>query len=265
MKYTLLIYLFLLVSCGRATKQEIIYSNLAGESSQKEIRELLFQKMNHPPAIQTYFEYVEDINQRAISPLVDEFTILNKSSISYSDFVFQTSDNLEINSRIAAYILLGNEIDVEGDCDLKDSYIVDDISFLNNSLQASTEEIEDYACIYSTIPVSNDLGEHIASINSFFETIDLEVSEDHTISLIRIYVHNPSKHLRYIEHAGVLVEKFNDLVFLEKYGSNYPFQVTKFDNRTQLIHYLLDRPTLQSSKALVPLIYENTTLISPTS
>lgn len=267
-----LLYLFfiislsLLSSCGRNTSNEILYSNLNGDSSQKEVRELLAQKDIHSAHIKTYFNYVNDINQRAISPLVNNFSPMTKDSISYSDFVYQTSDNLEINAKIASFILINDNVEVESNCNLEDSYLIDDISFLNNTLQLDDEDINSYACLFSTISVpEGDLKEHISSIDSHFNAIDLEISDDFNISMIRLYVHNPTKNVRYVQHAGILIEKYKDLLFLEKYGLNYPFQATKFDNRTQLIHYLLDRPNIQVSTSLIPLIYENNKLISPSS
>lgn len=256
----------LLTSCSRNTSNKIMYSNLQGDSSQKEVRELLAQKDVHSTHIKTYFNYVNDINQRAISPLVNQFVPMTKDSLTYSDFVYQTSDTLEINAKIAAFILLMDAIDVDTICNLEDTYLSDDISFLNNTLLLENEDINSYACLYSSVSVSEgDLKEHITSIDTYFKTIDLEISDDFNISLIRLYVHNPNKNVRYVQHAGVLIEKYRDLLFIEKYGLNCPFQATKFDNRTQLIHYLLDRPNIQTTSSLIPLIYENNKLLSPTS
>lgn len=260
MKSFLILLLFFLYSCS-APSHPIQYSNLASSKSTKQVRELLVQQKISTSHIDTYFSFVQDINSRSASPLQDDFTAMNNETISYNRFVFQPSDTLEVNSKIATFALLQDCFSTKQTHFNDDSRLSDDISYLENTLSLKKETIELYQALFQSIPVklNSTLGEQIKTIQNTMEQADLKYEREEHLFLIRIYLHSPLTQTRYVEHAGVLLEKYNDLVFLEKIGTYLPFQATKFSNRTQLIHYLLKREaiTKQSDTALPPIILEN--------
>lgn len=255
------IILLVLLLCGCASKEkEILYSNMAGKESINEVREALAQRKVSSSHITTYLDWVEDLNNRVATPLQDEFVPMNSSKVSYANFVYQSTDFLEVNARVASYVLFQDCVSSKLDTYYEDSLLLDDLSFLENSLSMKDKQIDTYIALYQTIPLDSatSISEHITCIMEQMENSKVEFHNQNKFTLIRVYAHNPIKNVRYVEHAGIVIEKNKDLLFLEKYGLSYPFQATKFDNRVQLIHYLLQRePKYISDKVLAPIIFEN--------
>ena len=54
-------------------------------------------------------------------------------------------------------------------------------------------------------------------------------------------MHDPYEQKRFVGHSGILVSLEESFIFIEKYSASNPFQVSKFNEKQEVIDYLLSR------------------------
>lgn len=269
------------------TKQEIVYSNLADEASQKEVAALLTEHGISKEQAEVFMDWVTDFNGRVSEgKLAGGFQPMEETGVSYDtlNVDYKTIDEAktmpeeeqagtaedlmvseeiapEANCRLTSYLLMQPWIQTNGKQLEHDTILMFDIEAIDTYAPFHMEEADrsNFISLFNWIPLegADTLEAHIAKIQQAWKEREIQITGD-GISLINVYLHNSFDDTRFVGHTGVLLESADGLLFVEKYGPAYPFQATKFQNREQLKTYLLARPDLYGDETeLKPIVMEN--------
>lgn len=273
-----LFVVLLCVGCSSHTAQQThddaagngygVYSNLVDVSSQKEVIDLLESHGVTSEQTDTLLSWVYDFNSRVTSdPLPEGFHAMEEAGMDYHGLIIQNkeaADGLiepEANCRLTSYLLMKDAIQTNGKHADNDTFLMFDLEAVDTSepFSLSEEERSHFLSLFSWVPVdgTSTVEEHAARIQNAWKDREIQIDGDGR-SLITVYLHSPLEEVRFVGHTGVLLETENGLLFVEKYGPQFPFQATKFQNREELKQYLLGRADLYGDETeLPPIIMEN--------
>lgn len=251
--WILLLSLCLLAGCSASG---FSYSNLGGSAVQNEVKEVLEANGVSQEQVDTWLSWVNDYNDRVISgSLVD---VYKRGEADYSNIIADSGS--DSNCRFTAFELMKHLISTNGDCDLNDTYLMFDLEYIQNdeTFADLNNRINDYTTLYNQVSVKkHTLKAHKKAILKAMEDRNVQFKKSN-LSLIRIYLDSVYDHCRFVGHAGVLVDEGDELLFIEKYSYEAPFQVSKFKSRTELKEYLLSRQDLYGDdEELAPIVMEN--------
>ncbi len=256
-----------------ASSQTIMYSNLVDESAQNEVAGLLQHHGIAKEQTDTLISWAEDFNSRVTSePLPEGFRPIEKKGPNYQGLIIQNKEAQdgwiypEANCRLTSYLLMKNLIQTNGTAVDNDTVLMFDIEAIDTyePFKLGQEERKEFVSLFSWVPVdgADTLQDHVARIQTAWKDREIKIDGE-GISLITVYLHSPFDQVRFVGHTGVLLETEEGLLFVEKYGPQYPFQATKFQNREELKGYLLGRADLYGDETeLAPIILENDRVIS---
>ncbi len=277
-----LLSLLLCVGCGSQTHekpentvsddQKIVYSNLVDPTSQQEVATLLKGRGVSDDQIDTLLSWADDFNARVTSaPLKEGFQTMKKTGVDYSGLLIKNKEESdgfidpEANCRLTSFLLMKDRIETNGKTAADDTILMFDAEAIDTyePFRLSEEERSKFLSFFGWVPVqgAQTLEEHTACIQKAWAEREVTIGGE-GISLITVYLHSPFDQVRFVGHTGVLLETEEGLMFVEKYGPQFPFQATKFHNRDELKQYILDRPDLYGDKTEVaPLVFENDHLL----
>lgn len=263
---TLFIVSLFLTACSYTKNKDIVYSNLGNQQSQEEVIEILKKHGVKNEQLKIFKSWINDYNSRIKSgELKNKFVKLESTIPNYEnlDLVLKHDKNNEMlteaNCRLTSYLLMKNMINTNKKNLKHDSFLMFDIEAIEKEPQFSmtkTQE-ENYKTLFNLVPVSGDIESHKKAIKKAWKDRNIRI-RGKDISLVSVYIHSEQDNIRFIGHVGVLINTKDGLLFVEKFGSLYPFQATKFSSREELKKYLLSRPDLYGEKTeLEPLIMED--------
>lgn len=271
----------LCVGCGTAATQsdgaaekpnEIVYSNLADKESQEETAGLLEKHGVTKEQTDTLVSWANDFNSRVTAgELPEGFCPMGEKGADYSGLIIQNKEAddgfiyPEANCRLTSYLLMKNLIETNGRHADNDTILMFDVEAIDTYEPFNLDEKErtNFISLFSWVPVdgANQREEHVARIEEAWKERDVKIGGE-GISLITVYVHSPFDEVRFVGHTGVLLDAGENLLFVEKYGPQLPFQATKFHDRKELKEYLLGRADLYGDeKELAPIVFENNQLL----
>lgn len=256
-----------------ASDTSIEYSNLVDTASQEEIKNTLIQHGVTAEQSDTLIAWAEDFNSRVTSGTLPEgFHTAQATDAAYQGLIIENKEAEdgsfapEANCRLTSYLLMNHLIETNGVSTDNDVFLMFDLEAIDTyaPFHLSADERKQFSTLFNSVSVegANTLDEHIERIQTAWKDREIEIQGD-GISLITVYLHSPFDTLRFVGHTGVLLETENGLIFLEKYGPQYPFQATKFHDRNELKHYLLSRADLYGDDTeLAPIVLENNQVLS---
>ena len=92
----------------------------------------------------------------------------------------------------------------------------------------------------------------------------ISFKSDENISIINGYVPDEENNALFVGHTGVAINTKDGVIFIEKYGFELPYQITKFKNKEELKSYMVDRlktSITRESQAYEPVVMENDKLM----
>ncbi len=251
----------------------ISYSNLVDPETQQEVSALLEAHGIPSAQADTLMTWADDFNSRVPSgSLQNGFHSSGESCVDYHGIIAdpkETEDGLllpEANCRLTSYLLLRHQIHTNGTKEDGDTILMFDIDAIDTDplFSLSSTERSDYISLFSWVPLNgaDTLEAHADRIRQAWKERAIQVGGD-GVSLITVYLHSPFDDVRFVGHTGVLLETEDGLLFVEKYGPQYPFQATKFSDREELKQYLLSRADLYGDDSeLPPILMENDQVLS---
>ncbi len=254
--------------------RQITYSNLVDAETQKEVTDLLKAHGVTQEQTDTLISWADDFNTRVTSGKLSEgfHTMPENTGADYQGLIIQNNEAEdgwiypEANCRLTSYLLMKNLIHTNGKSPDNDTFLMFDMEAIDTyePFYLTKEERGNFTSLFGWVPVdaSDKLEEHIQRIQNAWKEREIKV-EGEGISLITVYLHSPLENVRFVGHTGVLIETEDGLMFVEKYGPQFPFQASKFQNREQLKQYLLGRADLYGDETeLEPIIMENDQLLT---
>ncbi len=256
-----------------AADTPFLYSNLIDTDTQKQVTDLLENHGVSKEQTDTLISWANDFNSRITSGTLPKgFQPMGTSGADYSGLIIKNNEAEdgfiypEANCRLTSYLLMKDLIKTNGNHVENDTILMFDVEAIDTyaPFALTKEERDQFISLFSWIPLdgADTLDAHISRIQDAWEDRNIQINGD-GISLITVYLHSPFDQTRFVGHTGVLLETADGLLFLEKYGPQFPFQATKFHNREELKQYLLARRDLYGDETeLSPLIFENNQLMA---
>ena len=252
---------------GCTSNKDIMYSNMQDTKSREEVFSELKKHDVSDNQINKLIEWMDDFNSYVKDgQLSNGFKKMDGDLVDYSTLELKDMPSYYVNCRLTSFMIIKNALTTNRKPDNSDTYLMLDLDALDTDKQISmtNQEKLNYTTLFNWIPLDDakTLDQHKEKIETALKDRDIIIDESKGLSIIYIYVHSTFDNVRFVGHTGVLMDTNNGLLFVEKYGSDNPFQATKFHNREELKKYLLARPDLYGEKdEVAPIITENNKVI----
>ena len=269
------------IACGSTEEtekkvEEIKYSNLVSDSVQNKLKEIMSDSGISNERQKKFFSHVNHFNANVpLEMLAKEFEILPITESKYDSYEMQdewmkASPNfMGYNCRITAFGLFADYLELPITNKVNDEMILMDLMSLeeDSSILMGEDEKSRFVELYSTIPttLTKDREIHVRNLQENWQERGIEFIENDKASLITVVFHESfteDENYLFIGHVGVLFENKDKIYFVEKIAFQEPYQLTEFENRTQLNEYLMakydiafDQPTA------APFVMENNQLM----
>jgi membrane associated protein len=174
------------------------------------------------------------------------------------------------NCRITSFELMRDFISV-GKPEIKDTeqLFMDEDALKNFPVKIFTDnEKKQFESLFSAIKTENtkDISVHVEKVKEDWKKKNIKFNNRNKISLVSVFFHSeitPKESFLFIGHVGVLLPTSDEkLLFIEKLAFQEPYQAIKFDNRTQLNDYLMNKYDVEFNQPNArPFIMENNELM----
>ena len=256
--------------------EQINYSNLIDTSVQKQLAEIMNSADISPVRQQVFFDHVNQFNNTVSSEgMAAGFEVKQVTEEKYDPYAMQEEwdaaypDFMGYNCRITAFGLFGDHITIAADAETREDMILMDMASLeeDSSAMQNDKDMDRFRVLYSTVPTDDtkDVSVHVENLRSDWKNRGIVFDNNPDVSLISVVFHDAwdGENQLFIGHTGVLFQvSETELYFVEKIAFQEPYQLTIFNNRTELNDYLMakyDTGTGQPTAA--PFIMENDELM----
>ena len=256
--------------------EQINYSNLIDTSVQKQLAEIMNSADISPVRQQVFFDHVNQFNNTVSSEgMAAGFEVKQVTEEKYDPYAMQEEwdaaypDFMGYNCRITAFGLFGDHITIAADAETREDIILMDMASLEEDSYAmqNDKDMDRFRVLYSTVPTDDtkDVSVHVENLRSDWKNRGIVFDNNPDVSLISVVFHDAwdGENQLFIGHTGVLFQvSETELYFVEKIAFQEPYQLTIFNNRTELNDYLMakyDTGTGQPTAA--PFIMENDELM----
>ncbi len=258
--------------------KKITYSNLVDKTAQSEVENVLKGAGISEKNIKSFFEGVNYFNNTVQNKsLVKEgFKITEELNPVYDQVAIQESWTKKSpvfigqNCRITSFELMRDFISV-GKPEIKDTeqLFMDEDALKNFPVKIFTDnEKKQFESLFSAIKTENtkDISVHVEKVKEDWKKKNIKFNNWNKISLVSVFFHSeitPKESFLFIGHVGVLLPTSDGkLLFIEKLAFQEPYQAIKFDNRTQLNDYLMNKYDVEFNQPNArPFIMENNELL----
>jgi membrane associated protein len=258
--------------------KKITYSNLVDKAAQSEVENVLKSAGISEKNIKSFFEGVNYFNNTVQNKsLVKEgFKITEELNPVYDQVAIQESWTKKSpvfigqNCRITSFELMRDFISV-GKPEIKDTeqLFMDEDALKNFPVKIFTDnEKKQFESLFSAIKTENtkDISVHVEKVKEDWKKKNIKFNNRNKISLVSVFFHSeitPKESFLFIGHVGILLlTSDGKLLFIEKLAFQEPYQAIKFDNRTQLNDYLMNKYDVEFNQPNArPFIMENNELM----
>ncbi|MFK8301594.1 DUF4300 family protein [Capnocytophaga stomatis] len=259
------------------------YSNLVDKATQEEVGEALIAAGIDKQLVGSFFENVNTFNQTVgeVGLVKEGFATSDDLIISYDEASIQTQwdeknpEFIGYNCRITSFDMFRDLVSTGNPKGINSSNLFLDKDALNTNAKKvfSQEENERFLCLFSRVLTGyhKDVAQHLEKVKQAFKEREVHFpykGDTSKASLISIFFHSaitdePDDVFLFVGHVGVLVPmKDGKLLFVEKLAFQEPYQAIKFNNRTELNDYLMNRYDVEKGQPTAkPFIMENDELM----
>ena len=258
--------------------KNITYSNLVDEKTQNEVQEILKNSEISSQNINLFFQSVNYYNKKTENTDLIKSDFVNSQNINptYDEAKIQklwdknSSNFVGFNCRITAFTLMKDFITTKNSLTKSGEMLFMDMESLKNvpfKLFSETEK-DKFVNLFSEIPTkaTKDVKIHVENVKNVWKERGVKFDKNSKVSMISVFFHfndDPEENILFIGHVGILVPEDNGkLLFIEKLAFQQPYQVLKFNNRTELNDYLMNKyDTAWGQPVAKPFIMENDELL----
>lgn len=256
--------------------EQINYSNLIDTSVQKQLAEIMNSADISPMRQQVFFDHVNQFNNTVSSEgMAAGFEVKQVTEEKYDPYAMQEEwdaaypDFMGYNCRITAFGLFGDHITIAADAETREDMILMDMASLeeDSSAMQDDKDMDRFRVLYSTVPTDDtkDVSVHVENLRSDWQNRGIVFDNNPDVSLISVVFHDAwdGENQLFIGHTGVLFQvSETELYFVEKIAFQEPYQLTIFNNRTELNDYLMTKyDTGTGQPTAAPFIMENDELM----
>ena len=256
--------------------EQINYSNLIDTSVQKQLAEIMNSADISPMRQQVFFDHVNQFNNTVSSEgMAAGFEVKQVTEEKYDPYAMQEEwdaaypDFMGYNCRITAFGLFGDHMTIAADAETREDMILMDMASLeeDSSAMQNDKDMDRFRVLYSTVPTDDtkDVSVHVENLRSDWQNRGIVFDNNPDVSLISVVFHDAwdGENQLFIGHTGVLFQvSETELYFVEKIAFQEPYQLTVFNNRTELNDYLMTKyDTGTGQPTAAPFIMENDELM----
>ena len=273
----LLMAILLLNGCTQKEEvpftQNLTYSNLADEASQSEVRSALEYAGIAPERIDYFFENVDRFNQTVGKELlVDGFVTIDGLLPEYDEFEMQDRwekkypTEVGFNCRLTTYGLLQDIVSFHDMRALStDEYFLDSEVLGENRERFTDNSQMKFRTLFSGVVKEGSQSRYPNYVKKWMDDRGFYLQNTDKLSIISVYFEVDKEYSSvgssyvFVGHTGILIRMPDEkLLFIEKLAFQEPYQAVRFDNRTQLNDYLMNRYDIEwGQKTVRPFIMEN--------
>ena len=235
-------------------EQYLTYTNLLDQATQKEVTNQLITAGIQEDTANEFIDWVNEYNNNVTSADVLQagYQSVNHSPVDYSEVYINEEYRedgtlmLGMNCRLTSYLLFQQFIETKQELASYDPYLMFDVEAIEMEKRFEKFNKEKFITIFEPVTVEADstLEDHIDAIAAAWKSRGISIQDNGEVSLITMYLHDNYENKRFVGHAGILLDTEDELLLIEKYGWNEPFQATKFESEDDMVKYLLSRPDL---------------------
>lgn len=284
-----IVFMLILTSCSSEENKDavkddyvtsILYSNLMDDESKEEVKESLIAGGLDKENVDLFLKEVDYYNKTVGDVgMVENGFKISKSYTPEYDFAKivenweksnssseETTDNRN-NCRMTTFLLANNLIDIEGEY-VKDNEMLfmdnEIIQYSNNGF-FDEDNINRFNTFFGDVNTDlvKDIDTHLKKMKDYWS--EKKVSfKNSGVSVITVWFHSELDNNLFVGHAGILTTSKKDgkLLFIEKTNFEEPYQVLKFNNRTELNDYLMGKYDISYGQPTArPFIMENDELL----
>lgn len=262
-------------SASQPMLEVIEYSNLIGSSATGQLETLMTDAGISKERQHILLEHISQMNSAVNTEgLAADFETAHIYKIAYAPEIMQAEwmsryPNFPgYNSRITTFCVFGEFLDIPADSPVRDEALALDISALqaDGSVLMGEDSLQKFKVLYSAIEMkkAEDTAACVAAVQKDWEERGIKITEEDKVRMITVFF--PENDELYIGHTGVIFpveEKKEEVIyFLEKISFQEPYQLTRFNNRTELSDYLMYKyDTSDGQEGAAPFIMENNQLM----
>ena len=282
---TLILILLILISTFSGCKNEpsseqkndkIVYSNIVSEKVQNDLMKILTDSSITTERQNVLFDHIKQFNSIVNSKnLVSDFEEYDAKKTKYDPYDMQdewnekSPDFMGYNCRITAFGIYRDFLEIPQNSDVNNEMILFDLSALSedSSVLLKKNDENAFSIFYSVVPttLTKDIDTHVATLQESWKNRGIKFAKNEKASLISVIFNesmDKNDNYLFVGHTGVLFESNNKLYFLEKIAFQEPYQLTRFNNRSELNDYLMKKYDVSYDQPTVsPYIMENDQLL----
>ncbi|MCC0662935.1 DUF4300 family protein [Clostridioides sp. ZZV15-6597] len=258
----------------------LVYSNMIDKKTQNQVKNVLEENRVDKKDIDIFIKSVRSYNKLQIKILQDNVNIsksgyssINTKQVPYNldklqdNWMEKFPNYMDVNCRITAFRLFkdfinskekftGDSIDLSIDLD----------TIMNNrDAKFSSKDVEKFINFFSAIPTqdTDDINKNAEQIKKEWKKRKISFKDNKNMSIISGFLRYPETKNVFIGHTGICIKTDKDILFMEKYGSTSPYQVTKFKSKKDVKNYMFNRLKMSEGdvELLDPIIMENDKLM----
>ncbi|MCC0656666.1 DUF4300 family protein [Clostridioides sp. ES-S-0123-01] len=258
----------------------LVYSNIIDRKTQNQVKNVLEKNKINKKDIDIFIKSVRSYNKLQIKILQNNVNIsksgyssINTKQVPYnldklqSNWMEKFPNYMDVNCRITAFRLFkdfinskekftGDSIDLSIDLD----------TIINNrDAKFNSKDVEKFINFFSAIPTqdTDDINKNAEQIKKEWKKRKISFKDNKNMSIISGFLRYPETKNVFIGHTGICIKTDKDILFIEKYGSTSPYQVTKFKSKKDVKNYMFNRLKMSEGNVelLDPIIMENDKLM----
>lgn len=234
----------------RIITAKLIYSNMVDDKTLNQVSNELMKSGVPEKNVLCFKNQVKDTNKFLgnFHTFKEGFTTVNKDGLKYHDdeafnkFAALKVPYMDINCRISAWNLMDGLITANqwnGNIEEEFAY---EYSTLHNHPYVKMDDKSrgGFYSLYASIP-SN--GYHMDNkncklIKKAWNERGVKFKSNGNRTMLNVFAYRSDLKILQVQHAGVLIKRKNDYLFIEKWNPTLPFQASIFKSRKDVEKYL---------------------------
>lgn len=260
--------------------KRLVYSNMIDKKTQNQVKNILEVNRVNKKDIDIFIKSIRSYNKLQIKILQNNvnitksgYTSISTKQVPYNldklqyNWMEKFPNYMDVNCRITAFRLFKDFINS------KEKFIGDsidlsiDLDTIKNNRDAkfNSKDVEKFINFFSAIPTqdTDDINKNAEQIKKEWKRRKISFKDNKNMSIVSGFLRYPETKNVFIGHTGICIKTDKDILFIEKYGSTSPYQVTKFKSKKDVKDYMFNRLKMSEGdvELLDTIIMENDKLM----
>lgn len=258
----------------------LVYSNMIDKKTQNKVKNILEENRVNKEDIDIFIKSIRSYNKLQIKILQNNVNIsksgyssINTKQVPYNldklqdNWMENFPNYMDVNCRITAFRLFKDFINSKEKFTGDSIDLSIDLDTIKNNRDAkfNSKDVEKFINFFSAIPTQNtdDINKNAEQIKKEWKKRKISFKDNKNMTIISGFLRYPETKNVFIGHTGICVKTDKEILFIEKYGSTSPYQVTKFKSKKDVKNYMFNRLKMSEGdvELLDPIIMENDKLM----